>query len=240
MKGDMNMDKKKWYEVSFISQTTLYVLSIDWEDVDFNCILPEEFKFKLGNFYYYVENIRKNILKECPQPDFKELRDEKENFTKELNEGYIDFDKLQEFFENWGERKQDERALIFLSRFIDGVMTGIEEEKLINLFSLCCCLTSGKNLEKEIQKEIKEKMSKNAQQRNKTFRDHFKEAQRKAFEKNPKLTANSFAYSFYENPSMKIPYTPQNALQRLIQLAQKNNIEFKKKLKPALADKSQQ
>ncbi len=67
-----------------------------------------------------------------------------------------------------------------------------------------------------------------AQSRNADFRKHFKEKQREEFQRNPNLKANAFAWSFYNNPSMKIPYVPQNQINRLIKLAQENNREFKK------------
>lgn len=53
----------------------------------------------------------------------------------------------------------------------------------------------------------------------KAFREHYIEKFKVALTQNPKLTANKFALDFYENPSMDIPYTPQNALNKLQQIA---------------------
>lgn len=74
---------------------------------------------------------------------------------------------------------------------------------------------------------ISNQARRSAQQRNKEFREHFKQKQKEEFIKNPNLTANSFACQFYSNPTMTIPYSKQNQLNSLIRLAQANNREFK-------------
>ena len=62
------------------------------------------------------------------------------------------------------------------------------------------------------------------------FRAYFKEEQRKAFLKNPKLVARRFAIEFKNNHPNEIPYTPSNREHKLIKLAEENNREFKKTL----------
>ncbi len=83
-------------------------------------------------------------------------------------------------------------------------------------------------IRKEVESRISEQRSEAASCKNKEFREHFKQKQKEEFDKNPNLTANAFANSFFNAPSMEIPYAPQNKLNRLIKLAQENNREFKK------------
>lgn len=65
------------------------------------------------------------------------------------------------------------------------------------------------------------------------FREYFKQVQKEKFDealkKGKKLTANGFAHWFLKNRAndMKIPYTENNKLQKLIRLAEANNREFK-------------
>ena len=68
------------------------------------------------------------------------------------------------------------------------------------------------------------------------FREHFKKVQREQFDialqNGYKLTANSFVEWFLANKAneMQIPYVEQNQKNKLRQLAQQNNREFKKLL----------
>jgi hypothetical protein len=68
------------------------------------------------------------------------------------------------------------------------------------------------------------------------FREHFKKVQREQFDialqNGYKLTANSFVEWFLTNKAneMQIPYVEQNQKNKLRQLAQQNNREFKKLL----------
>lgn len=65
------------------------------------------------------------------------------------------------------------------------------------------------------------------------FRAYFRELQKKkydeALENGRKLTANGFVVWFLENKDadIEIPYVKQNQKNKLIQLAQKNNLEFR-------------
>ena len=65
------------------------------------------------------------------------------------------------------------------------------------------------------------------------FREYFKQVQKEKFDEalknGRKLTANGFAHWFLKNRTndMKIPYTENNKLQKLIRLAEANNREFK-------------
>jgi hypothetical protein len=65
------------------------------------------------------------------------------------------------------------------------------------------------------------------------FREYFKLVQKEKFDEalknGGKLTANGFAHWFLKNRAndMKIPYTENNKLQKLIRLAEANNREFK-------------
>ena len=52
-------------------------------------------------------------------------------------------------------------------------------------------ILNGKNdVEKRVSEEISKRMSESASLRNKEFRDHYKQKQKEAFDKNPNLTAN--------------------------------------------------
>ena len=68
------------------------------------------------------------------------------------------------------------------------------------------------------------------------FREEFAKIQKeyfiRAYQNNQKLTANSFVEWFITNKAkkIKIPYVPQNQKNKLRQLAQANNREFKKLL----------
>ena len=68
------------------------------------------------------------------------------------------------------------------------------------------------------------------------FREYFKKVQREQFDialqNSYKLTANSFVEWFLANKAneMQIPYVKQNQKNKLRQLAQQNNREFKKLL----------
>lgn len=87
-------------------------------------------------------------------------------------------------------------------------------------------------MEKLLEKYIsaRKKGAANRASKYNPFKNHFKEKQKEAFIKNPNLTANSFALSFYENPTMDIPYKKQNQLKKLINLAEENNRYFKTSL----------
>ena len=66
------------------------------------------------------------------------------------------------------------------------------------------------------------------------FREYFKNLQRQRYisykNAGQKMTANGFVRWFLENPpqDIKIPYCKENQKNKLIQLAQANNREFKK------------
>ena len=67
------------------------------------------------------------------------------------------------------------------------------------------------------------------------FREYFKQIQQEKYEfalqNGSKLTANSFVDWFLENKTdIQIPYVEQNQKNKLRQLAQQNNREFKKLL----------
>ncbi|MBQ4400080.1 MAG: hypothetical protein II830_02150 [Alphaproteobacteria bacterium] len=68
------------------------------------------------------------------------------------------------------------------------------------------------------------------------FREYFKQIQQERYEfallNGSKLTANSFVDWFWENKAndIQIPYIEQNQKNKLRQLAQANNREFKKLL----------
>lgn len=87
-----------------------------------------------------------------------------------------------------------------------------------------------KDLEKQAITKFAKKGVKKRDEKYRPFREHFYQKQKEAFLKNNRLTANSFATDFYKNPSMDIPYVPQNALHKLIKLAEENNRKFKKTL----------
>ena len=69
------------------------------------------------------------------------------------------------------------------------------------------------------------------------FREHFKQVQYERFmqyrQAGQMLSANSFAmwYLAHKSEEMPIPYVKQNIANKLVQLAQKNNREFKKLLR---------
>lgn len=120
-------------------------------------------------------------------------------------------------------------GFVLIDKFLEDIYDNVD--LLLDLFEIVEKLTSGidyRMLQKEINEEISKRMSESASQRNKKFRDHYKQKQKEAFDKNPNLTANSFALSFCENPTMEIPYVKTNQLNQLIKLAQENNKEFKK------------
>jgi hypothetical protein len=115
------------------------------------------------------------------------------------------------------------------ANIIDSLKAAQQIQSIFYLYS--------KNPEKIIKEYKSSQARYNGQKQNQAFREHFKKKQKDAFDKNPKLTANAFAWAFYNNPTMDIPYSPQNKINRLIKLAQANNREFKKS-KLALTDQN--
>ena len=102
-----------------------------------------------------------------------------------------------------------------------------EQRKLHNdtIESVIKCHTSS---EAKRKSEIKD-------QKYAPFREYFKQIQQErhefALQNGSKLTANSFVDWFLENKTdIQIPYVEQNQKNKLRQLAQQNNREFKKLL----------
>ena len=90
-----------------------------------------------------------------------------------------------------------------------------------------------------LRKTEKPKRKKRGKARNNEyapFREYYKQIQKEEFDKaskeGRKLTANSFAHWYFKNKAndMQIPYIEQNQKNKLRQLAQQNNREFKKLL----------
>lgn len=85
----------------------------------------------------------------------------------------------------------------------------------------------------EDRKEQAKKRGKARDNKYAPFREYFKQVQKEKFDEalknGRKLTANGFAHWFLKNRAndMKIPYTENNKLQKLIRLAEANNREFK-------------
>ena len=235
------MKKIKWYDACCSSNAELMFLVYEWENVNFDCKLPKRFLKIFDKFYYYIEGIRQHLLSEGFQPDFTKLKEIRENhmtLIKTLLESGVPFPEAYEEsikdFRNWMEKKHKEVALMNLTKFIMNFRIKIGEDEYVALLHLLYLgmdleILNGKNdVEKRVSEEISKRMSESASQRNKEFRDHYKQKQKEAFDKNPNLTANSFALSFCENPTMEIPYVKTNQLNQLIKLAQENNKEFKK------------
>ena len=86
----------------------------------------------------------------------------------------------------------------------------------------------------EDRKEQAQKRGKARDNKYAPFREYFKQVQRKKFieykKAGQKLTANRYVEWFLENTAenIKIPYRKSNMKNKLIQLAQINNREFKK------------
>ena len=90
-------------------------------------------------------------------------------------------------------------------------------------------------IERHVRSEAKRK-SDIKDQKYAPFREYFKQVQREQFDivlqNGGKLTANSFVEWFLANKAheVQIPYVEQNQKNKLRQLAQQNNREFKKLL----------